>query len=119
MKNQDLENKNKINSRHSGLYNNLTKKIIRCIKLIVCLFAIISLPQNLYAAQLDSKGTDFWLMFNNNSEAGTPTHIIYYWRYRHYRYGLYPGTGFYISIYSNPRSRYFSYHSSLCPSYSF
>ena len=65
MKNSD-ENKNKINSRHNGLYNNLTKKITTYIKLVICLLAIVTLPQNLYAAQLDSKGTDFWLMFNGN-----------------------------------------------------
>ena len=69
MKNSD-ENKNKINSRHNGLYNNLTKKITTYIKLVICLLAIVTVPQNLYAAQLDSKGTDFWLMFNGN--LGTP-----------------------------------------------
>ena len=65
MKNSD-ENKNKINSRHNGLYNNLATKITTYIKLIICLLAIVIWPQNLYAAQLDSKGTDFWLMFNGN-----------------------------------------------------
>jgi hypothetical protein len=65
MKHSD-EHKNKINSRHNELYNNLTKKITTYIKLVICLLAIVTLPQNLYAAQLDSKGTDFWLMFNGN-----------------------------------------------------
>lgn len=72
MKNLD---ENKINSRHNGLYNNLTKKITTYIKLVICLLAIVTLPQNLYAAQLDSKGTDFWLMFNGN--LSTPELILF------------------------------------------
>ncbi|CAH1904467.1 IgGFc_binding domain-containing protein [Candidatus Nitrotoga sp. HW29] len=63
--------KNKINSRHS-----LTKKITTYIKLVICLLAITTLPQNLYAAQLDSKGTDFWLMFNSNYETSELTLFI-------------------------------------------
>ena len=66
MKNLD-EIKNKINSRHNGLYNNLIKKITTYIKLVICLLVIVTLPQNLYAAQLDSKGTDFWLMFDGGT----------------------------------------------------
>ena len=74
MKHSD-EHKNKINSRHNGLYNNLTKKITTYIKLIICLLAIVTVPQNLYAAQLDSKGTDFWLMFDGNLD--TPELILF------------------------------------------
>ncbi|RFC31462.1 MAG: hypothetical protein DID91_2727704186 [Candidatus Nitrotoga sp. MKT] len=74
MKNSD-ENKNKINSRHNGLYNNLATKITTYIKLVICLLAIVTVPQNLYAAQLDSKGTDFWLMFNGN--LGTPALTLF------------------------------------------
>lgn len=75
MKHSD-EHKNKINSRHNGLYNNLTKKITTYIKLIICLLAIVTVPQNLYAAQLDSQGTDFWLMFPGNNGSQTLTLFI-------------------------------------------
>ena len=46
------------------------------IKLCVCLLMLLPLSQNLHAAtQLDSKGTDFWLMFEGN--VNTPTLTLF------------------------------------------
>src|SRR5665647_86852 len=70
MKNPDLENN--FNTRLIGPYNNFTKKITSFIKLIICLLVLVPLSQNLHAAtQLDSKGTDFWLMFDGNYTGGS------------------------------------------------
>ena len=66
---KDSDVKNRFNARHSS---HLNKKLAGFIKAIVCILAIVALPQNSYAAtQLDSKGTDFWLMFTKNNSSAT------------------------------------------------